>query len=423
MVWVGNELLMIDMQKNYLYRYDTALQKLTDSVLIHTNPYGLACDGQNLWIGDKNGHVMEYTLDGIPTGATFTCPTASYSTLAWDGEYFLTNFILENDPVIYRVDKTGQVVSSYKTELSQLKIWQLVWVPEHMFTGEVWFTNSSGVIGQIKLEGSNANLITQFQAPANVSYGITHDHSNLWYAKAGGPLYLVEDGIDEVNWLKINPEFSTIPAGSANDINLRFNAGTFEESHQLANILLMSNDQEKPEISVPVDMLVTGISLGPDTSFCGHLSIVLDAGEGFSGYLWSDGETGQTNEVDSTLYGLGSATFWVDVTDIGGTVKRDSISIDFLDCTSIFEFGKGVKVSVYPNPSRGVFEIRVENLVDDLFITLNDMAGREILQRKLSASQGDIITSQVDLTGHLTGPYLLRLSTGGGIKVEKLVVY
>jgi hypothetical protein len=51
------------------------------------------------------------------------------------------------------------------------------------------------------------------------------------------------------------------------------------------------------------------------------------------------------------------------------------------------------------------------------------MAGREIIQRKLAASQGNVITSQVDLTGHLTGPYLLRLSTGGGIKVEKMVLY
>ena len=150
---------------------------------------------------------------------------------------------------------------------------------------------------------------------------------------------------------------------------------------------------------------------------------MLDAGEGFSGYLWSDGATGQTNRVDSTLHGLGPATFWVDVTDIGGTVKRDSISINFLDCASIFEFGKGVKVSVYPNPSRGVFEIRAENLVDDLQMTLTDMTGREIVQSKLSASQGSVVTSQVDLTGHLTGPYLLRLSTGGGIKVEKVVVY
>lgn len=423
LAWVGNELLMVDMQKNYLYRYDTTMQKLTDSVLIHMNPYGLAWDGQNLWIGDKYGLVLEYTLDGTPTGASFNCPAASYSTLAWDGEYFLTNFILESDPVIYRVDKTGQVISSFKTDLNQMRIWQLTWVPEHLFTGEVWFTNNSGVIGQIKLEGTTGTLVTQFPAPASVSYAITHDHTDLWYAKAGGSLYQVEDGIDEVNWLKATPEISTIPAGSVNGINLRFDAGLYEEGQHHANLVLLSNDPVKPEIRVPVDMLVTGISLGPDTSFCGHLSTVLDAGSGFSGYMWSDGSTGQTNQVDSTLYGLGPVIFWVDVTDIGGTVKRDSISINFLDCASIFEFGKGVKVSVYPNPNRGIFEIRAENLVDDLMITLTDMAGREIIQRKLSALQGDRITSQMDLTGHLTGPYLLRLSTGGGIKVEKVVVY
>jgi hypothetical protein len=207
-----------------------------------------------------------------------------------------------------------------------------------------------------------------------------------------------------------------------NGINLRFDAGLSEEGNRHANLIILSNDEDEPEIRVPVDMMVTGISLGPDTSFCGHLSIVLDAGEGFAGYLWSDGSNGQTNEVDSTLYGLGIATFWVDVTDIGGTVKRDSISINFLDCASIFEFGKGVKVNVYPNPSRGVFEIRAENLVDDLLVTLTDMRGSEIMERKLSAAPGETVTSQIDLTGHSKGSYLLRLSTGSGIKVEKVVV-
>ncbi len=96
MVWAGNDLFMVDMQKNYLLRYDTAMQQLTDTVLIHNTPYGLAWDGENLWIGDKYGHVLEYTTDGIPTGVSFNCPTASFSTLAWDGEYFLTNFILEH---------------------------------------------------------------------------------------------------------------------------------------------------------------------------------------------------------------------------------------------------------------------------------------------------------------------------------------
>ena len=300
-----------------------------------------------------------------------------------------------------------------------MKIWQLTWVPEHLFTGEVWFTNSSGVIGQIKLEDGAGSLVNQFPAPAIVSYAITHDHTDLWYAKAGGLLYQVDDGIDEVNWLKIDPEISAITAGSVNGINLRFDAGLFEEGDHHADLFLLSNDQDEPEIIVPVDMLVTGSSLGPDTSFCGHLSIVLDGGEGFTGYLWSDGATGQTNEVDSTLYGLGFATFWVDVTDIGGMVKRDSISINFLDCASIFEFSSGLTVSVYPNPNRGQFTIQADGVKERLEVTLTDLNGKVIIKREMASPAKE----EMNIGNYSRGQYLLRLATEGGIKVEKVLVY
>jgi hypothetical protein len=419
MAWVGNDLMMIDMQDNYLMRYDTATRQLHDSVLIHNNPYGMAWDGENLWIGDKSGHVMEYTLEGTPTGASFNCPSAGYSTLAWDGENFLTNFILESNPVIYRVDKTGEVTGSFKTDLNDMKIWQLTWADEHLFSGEVWFTNNSGVIGQIRLEGENGTLVKQFPAPASVSYAIAHDHTDLWYGKTGRILYRVDDGIDEVNWLKADPQISSIPAGSVNGINLLFDAGKFDTGTQHANLIILSNDQDEPEIRVPVDMVVTGISLGPDTSFCGNLSVTLDAGAGFAGYLWSDGSTGQVNTVDSTLYGLGLATYWVDVTDIGGTIRRDSISVNFLDCSSVFEFSSGLKVSVYPNPNHGQFTIQADGLKEKLDITLTDVSGKIILKRQM-ASPGK---EEIEIGNYPKGRYLLRLSSAGKIKVEKVVVW
>ncbi len=300
-----------------------------------------------------------------------------------------------------------------------MRIWQLAWVPEHLFSGEVWFTNNSGVIGQIRLEDGAGNLVNQFPAPASASYAITHDHTDLWYANTGGIIYRVDDGIDEINWLKVDPANSTITEGSTNGINLRFDAGMFEEGNRHANLIILSNDEDEPEIRVPVDMLVTGISLGPDTSFCGHLSIVLDAGEGFAGYLWSDGSSGQTNEVDSTLYGLGFATFWVDVTDIGGTVKRDSISINFLDCASIFEFSSGLKVTIYPNPNHGQFTMQAEGLKEQVKMSLTDLTGNVILQREMT-SPG---IEKFDIGNYPKGQYLLRFSTSGGIKVEKMLVW
>jgi len=424
MVWVDGQLYMVDMQKNFLLRYDTALQSLVDTTVIHATPFGLTWDGQFLWIGDKVGNMYAYHLDGTSAGYSFSSPANGYSTLTWDGNYFLTNFILDNDPMIYRVDETGAVIDAYQVDLNKRNIWQLVYVDEHFFYGDVWFTNNSGVIGQLMLEEDQATLVQEFDAPSSVSYSITHDNVDLWYGKTGGVLFRVDDGIDEVNWLKVTPDISAVPAASQQDLSLRFDASSFDTGNYHANLVIFSNDLEEPQIRVPVDLLVTGIDLGADTSFCGHLSIVLDAGDGFAGYLWSDGSTGQTLVVDSIDYGLGEEILWVDATDIGGVQKRDSISVNFLDCSSIFEFSEGVRVTVYPNPNRGVFEIRAENLKSQLNITIADMTGKVILQRAINAQQGvGEVTSQVDLTGHLTGSYILQLSTGHGIQVKRVLVY
>jgi hypothetical protein len=421
MVWVNGVLYMVDMQKNFLLTYDTAQQALLDTVIIHNSPFGLTWDGEYLWIGDKVGNVYAYNTDGTTAGFSFSTPALGYSTLTWDGNYFLTNFILENDPKIFRIDETGEVIESFQTDLDKMNIWQMVFVDEHYFYGEVWFTNNSGVIGQVMLTEGQGIKVTSFAAPANVSYALTHDNTDLWYGKAGGVIYLVDDGINEVNWLKITPDISVIPASSQKDINLHFDADGFEEGTYHANLVIVSNDQDEEQIRVPVDLLVTGIDLGADTSFCGHLSVVLDAGEGYAGYRWSDGSTGQTVEVDSIGYGLGAATIWVDVTDIGGAVRRDSVFVNFLDCTSIFEFSSGLKVTVFPNPSHGVFELKAENMEKSLDISVRNISGQVIYQKTLRSSDGNK-SSLIDLSGFPKGTYLLQVSNNDGLKVQRIIL-
>jgi hypothetical protein len=66
---------------------------------------------------------------------------------------------------------------------------------------------------------------------------------------------------------------------------------------------------------VPVD-------LGNDTSFyCGATSIILDAGAGYSNYLWSNGATSQT--INATTAG----NYWVQVDNGSGCIDNDTISI------------------------------------------------------------------------------------------------
>jgi hypothetical protein len=162
---------------------------------------------------------------------------------------------------------------------------------------------------------------------------------------------------------------------------------------------------------------MTGISIGPDTSFCGHLAITLDAGAGFAGYLWSDGSAGQTLQVDSTGFGNGEELIWAEVTDIGGATKRDSILVNFLDCASILEFAKGVKVTVFPNPNRGQFNIQAEGLLDKVEIKLFDVSGKALLRKEMSSPGKE----EIDLSIYPKGQYLLRIETGKEIKIEKVL--
>ncbi|MCU0822909.1 MAG: T9SS type A sorting domain-containing protein, partial [Spirochaetes bacterium] len=71
---------------------------------------------------------------------------------------------------------------------------------------------------------------------------------------------------------------------------------------------------------------------------------------------------------------------------------------NFLDCASIFEFSQGVRVVIYPNPSRGIFDIRAENLTDDLVIDVADLSGKSILKQRIPAAQNNG-ARKIDLTG------------------------
>ena len=79
-------------------------------------------------------------------------------------------------------------------------------------------------------------------------------------------------------------------------------------------------------------------------------------------------------------------------------------------------------MTVYPNPNRGIFEIRAENLENELQVSISDLSGKTVFQKNLKASQDKVSTLKIDLTGQAPGSFILRLSTGGGIKVEKIIV-
>jgi hypothetical protein len=61
------------------------------------------------------------------------------------------------------------------------------------------------------------------------------------------------------------------------------------------------------------------VSLGEDASFCEGTSYTITAGEGFTAYSWSSGET--TQEISVSQAG----TYWVEITDANGCTASDTV--------------------------------------------------------------------------------------------------
>src|SRR5579872_745251 len=63
------------------------------------------------------------------------------------------------------------------------------------------------------------------------------------------------------------------------------------------------------------------ITLGNDTSFCSGDSVVLNAGPGFSSYIWNDGTTASQLVVNK------AGTWWVKGTDANGCTSYDTLDV------------------------------------------------------------------------------------------------
>lgn len=118
------------------------------------------------------------------------------------------------------------------------------------------------------------------------------------------------------------------------------------------------------------------VDLGPDTTICDYESILLDAGNGYTSYLWSElGATTQTILVDSNGTGLGTNSVYVIIVDANGCVNSDTIAITFDDCTDI-ENAESRAITIFPNPTNGklyidgeFINIRIYNVIGEILDT------------------------------------------------------
>ncbi len=258
MVWVGNNLYVVDRCRNMVHKYDTKTQSVVASFPIHIGAWSITWDGQYLWIGSFRGNVYGYDLSGNRVGS-FSLPERRGYPFTWDGQYFVVIPLWwwGGDNRIHRIDYSGKIVETV-VGFDNYSIMHLVWVPQHT-SGNLWTIKYGGEVQQWSIVDGTVNFVKSFLILQDWWWynSLAHNGKDLWWARDwGGTLYQIDDGISEI--LRVNPSAGIVPVGTSQDVQVTFTAIGIDTSINNANILVLSNDLDEDTVTVSTTLNVTG---------------------------------------------------------------------------------------------------------------------------------------------------------------------
>jgi photosystem II stability/assembly factor-like uncharacterized protein len=163
------------------------------------------------------------------------------------------------------------------------------------------------------------------------------------------------------------------------------------------------------------------VDLGPDTTICSGCSIVLDAGNNGSDYMWyKDGIATGVITRGNTV-GV-SGTYSVRVITRSGCEAWDSVMVSV--ATGIRDMNKDIRqVSVHPNPNNKVFTLgfAVDNRQNTDVKIVNYM-GAVVYSENLADFSG-AYNRNISLEQFSAGVYFVNITTNSGTQAIKVIAY
>ena len=167
--------------------------------------------------------------------------------------------------------------------------------------------------------------------------------------------------------------------------------------------------------------LIPQVDLGVDTVICHDQTYSLDAGNPGDEFLWSTGETTQSIIVNAADYSYGTETFSVDVTTQYACAGGDEVLVEIKDCTGIDEHHQQVSISLFPNPTSGIFNLELES-VDKHSVSIKVMSVSGVLvYEKPGIEINGQYSQQLDLSTLSSGVYSVFI-VGDGFVINKKIV-
>lgn len=174
-----------------------------------------------------------------------------------------------------------------------------------------------------------------------------------------------------------------------------------------------------------VDIVPAGYDETDNTIFvCVRDSVWLDAGPGML-YYWMNGAVTQKQKALTNGNWIDVQHWSVRVTDPQtGCLKRDSLIVffDFNTCNiGLDEWDSEKFMKIYPNPSKGSFNVIFNNLEAQLSLKVINPTGQLLFKESLEVYLNSGNTHQIDLFNYPTGVYYLIITDGKDKIVRKLI--
>lgn len=151
-----------------------------------------------------------------------------------------------------------------------------------------------------------------------------------------------------------------------------------------------------------------------DTTLCMGDSIVLDAGEGFVSYKWSNGEVGRYMTFTTDDCVVDTYTVSVETVDEIGYISSASVNISVQECTGIEENTDKQTVVLYPNPTSGVFTIGMEKL-SSAKVVVYDLTGNCVYRSTVCDGE------QINISHLRNGVYFVEINDNQNVIIRKLI--
>jgi hypothetical protein len=156
------------------------------------------------------------------------------------------------------------------------------------------------------------------------------------------------------------------------------------------------------------------VDLGNDTLICTSSILVLDAGAGFSSYLWSTGDTTRFFTLSASNAAILQIS--VEVRDTNSCANSDSILVEIIDCTGINETGRA-DIKLFPNPVESTLYIEFARTLHQINIIIYDLQGREVLRKEMDEAKA----INLDISDFAAGTYYLKVGANQLFFSEKLI--